>query len=197
MSIKKIHCMAGRSRARPIRGASLLEVLVSVLLSAIGLLALAGANVASIRYSKMSQYKGTATMLAADLAERMRANANGLVGYAVAADFASQASPLTYSSACDTYAYTCSNPVTAMAASDLVNWRIVVRNQLPEGSVSVAPSAGVWPAMPAADVWIAWRDPAVANPIENSTDARNFAKECPPNFSADQAVRCIYFRINL
>ena len=185
--------MMSRPGARISRGASLIEVLISVLLSAIGLLALAGANVASIRYSKMSQYKGTATMLAADLAERMRANAAGLQGYLYAANFATQASSPTANQLCETYANTCSSPVNDVAPYDLVNWRLVVRSQLPDGSVSVAPSA----TGSGADVWIAWRDPAVADPNENSTDSRNFAKECPPNFSADKSVRCIYFRINL
>ncbi|MEO7105861.1 MAG: type IV pilus modification protein PilV, partial [Rhodoferax sp.] len=91
------------SKLRGVRGASLLEVLISVLLSAIGLLALAGANVASIRYSKMSQYRGTATMLAADLAERMRANPLGLTGYAVTANFSGQATPPADTNACEGY----------------------------------------------------------------------------------------------
>ncbi len=175
------------------RGVSLIEVLVAVLLSVIGLLALAGANVASVRYSKMSQYRGTATMLAADLAERMRANPSGLVpgaGYEVTANFAAQASLAAPSTACETYVKTC--PAANMAAYDLSTWRNVVRSQLPNGSVSIATTTTT-----AADVWLAWQDPAVAAPNENSTDARNFAKECPPNFSTDQSVRCIYFRINL
>jgi type IV pilus assembly protein PilV len=176
---------------RGIRGASLLEALIAILLSAIGLLALAGANVASVRYSKMSQYRGTATMLAADLAERMRANPTGLTGYAVTANFATQASLSAATDACETYSHTCSNAVTDMAAYDMASWRNLVRNQLPDGSVSIATATG------AADVWLAWRDPTVASPSDNSTESRNYAKECPNNFSADKSVRCIYFRINL
>lgn len=181
------------------QGASLIEALIAVLLSAIGLLALAGANVASIRYSKMSQYRGTATMLAADLAERMRANPDGLTGYAVATNFAAQATQPTLTTACETYSSTCSNAVTDMAAYDLAQWRRVVRSQLPEGSVSIATqtAATTLTTAGAADVWLAWRDPAVASPSENTTEARNYAKECPNNFSSDQSVRCIYFRINL
>jgi hypothetical protein len=45
-------------------GASLIEVLVSIVIASIGLLALAGVNAASIRYTKMSQYRATATQLA-------------------------------------------------------------------------------------------------------------------------------------
>jgi type IV pilus assembly protein PilV len=173
------------------RGASLIEVLVSVLLAAIGLLALVGSNVASVRYSKMSQYRGTATMLSADLAERMRANPNGIASYEMTSDFEAQASLPTASTACEGYANTCT--AAQMAAYDLVTWRYIVRSQLPEGSVSVVP----FTAVAAADVWLSWRDPAVAAPDDNTTDSRNYAKECPSSFSSDKAVRCAYFRINL
>lgn len=176
------------------RGASLIEVLVSVLLASVGLLALSGANVVSIRYSKMSQYRGTATMLAADLAERMRSNQAGLANYAVSSNFAGQATQPVSTTACETYSSTCNS--AQLAAYDLATWQRLVRSQLPEGSVYVTPSptsSGVL----AADVWVAWRDPAVAAPSENSTDARNYAKECPQNFSADVSIRCSYFRINI
>lgn len=169
----------------------MIEVLVAVLLAAIGLLALAGANVASIRYSKLAQYRGTANMLAVDLAERMRANQAGLASYAVTADFAGQATLPIASTACETYANTCNS--ASIAAYDLTAWMRTVRTQLPEGSVSVAPSTVVF----AADVWVSWRDPAVANDSENSTDSRNDTKECPSSFSTDKSIRCSYFRINL
>lgn len=194
--IKRRRATRGHS-AQPMRGATLVEVLVSILLAAIGLLALVGSNVASVRYSKMSQYRGTATMLAADLAERMRANASapGLAAYAVGSNFAAQASLPAISTPCAAYTDTCT--AIQMAAYDLATWQRIVRDQLPEGSVSVVPTPPAVPQVFAADVWLAWRDPAVAAPDDNTTDARNDARECPPNFSADKSVRCIYFRINL
>lgn len=186
------HRRSGLRGKNRVRGATLVEVLISVLFAAIGLLALAGANVASIRYSKMSQYRGTATLLAADLAERMRANQAGLNDYAVATDFAGQASAPAATTACEGYSATCSS--ADLAAYDKAIWQLLVRSQLPEGSVYVTPSTAVL----AADVWVAWRDPAVANPSENNTDARDTTtKECPDSFSSDQSVRCIYFRINI
>lgn len=187
------HRRSGLRSRRRVQGATLVEVLISVLLSAVGLLALAGANVASIRYSKMAQYRGTATMLAADLAERMRANQAGLSDYAVATDFAGQATEPSATTACEGYSATCSS--ADLAAYDKAIWQRLVRNRLPEGSVYVTPSTAV--GLLAADVWVAWRDPAVANPSENNTEARNATKECPDSFSADQSVRCIYFRINI
>jgi type IV pilus assembly protein PilV len=184
-----------RSNARRrAKGASLIEVLIAVLLAAIGLLALSGANVVSIRYSKMSQYRGTATMLAADLAERMRANSADIVNYAVGTTFSAQATAPTGSTACDGYGAPCAS----VAAYDLANWQVLVRNRLPSGSVFITTTAAT--AIPrGADVWIAWRDPAVANDAENNTDSRNLAKECPTGLSlgTDKSIRCSYFRINI
>lgn len=59
------------------KGVSLIEVLVAIVIASIGLLALAGVNASSVRYTKMSQYRGTATLLANDIGERMRANKAG------------------------------------------------------------------------------------------------------------------------
>jgi type IV pilus assembly protein PilV len=184
---------SGLGSRRRLLGASLVEVLVSILLAAIGLLALAGANVASIRYSKMSQYRGTATLLASDLAERMRANQAGLASYVVSADFDGQATQPSATTACEGYSNTCTS--AALAAYDMAIWQRLVRSQLPEGSVFVTPSTSL--TVLAADVWVAWRDPAVADPSENNTDSRNAAKECPSGFSTDKSVRCSYFRINI
>jgi type IV pilus assembly protein PilV len=193
-----------RSRSRrQVLGVSLLEVLISILLSAIGLLALAGTNVASIRFSKMSQYRGTAAVLAADLAERMRANKAGIASYDYSVQTHSEqvAAAVAADTSCEGL-----NPAPACTAAtvatyDLNNWRRLVRSQLPQGSVFVTivalpgPPAG----QSAADVWIAWNDPAVANPDENTTDARNSATECPNGLSAgvDKSIRCSFFRINL
>lgn len=192
----KPRSLARQVSRRQSRGVSLLEVLISILLSAIGLLALAGANVSAMRYSKMSQYRGTATVLAKDIAERMRANKLGLASYAYSTSWAGQATAVAVDTSCETADCDAAN----LAAYDLATWRKVVQNQLPHGSVFVAIQGNV-----GADVWIAWQDPAVANPSENSTDSRNAAadaaKECPPlalGFApADESVRCSFFRINI
>lgn len=216
---------SGRPTRRLIEGVSLIEVLIAVLLSAIGLLALAGANVASIRYSKMSQYRGTATSLVSDLAERMRANKNGAASYALGANYETQGTAMTtavtnattggarngtHNTDCETYTQTCT--AAQIAAYDLANWRLLVRDQLPEGAAIISAASVVYqPSPPAAaantvvtsagfNVWIAWRDPAVANPDEmDSTEARNADLECTADFDlgTDKSIRCSFFRINL
>lgn len=179
---------AGASR-RHIRGVSLIEVLVSIVIASIGLLALAGVNTSSVRYTKMSQYRGTATQLAGDIGERMRANKGGLASYDLQTSFATQATlPAVAAALCNSYVVTCT--AAQMAAYDLQTWQVLVRNQLPEGSVFVVPQG----AQSAADVWVVWRDPAVA-----ADDAPAAVAECPAGLTvgANPDVRCSYFRINL
>ena len=65
-----------RARRRQ-AGFSLVEVLVAMFVVAMGILALAGLLQASTRYSKMSELRSTATLLANDVADRIRANPVG------------------------------------------------------------------------------------------------------------------------
>lgn len=193
----------GRNRRRRSRGGMLIEVLVSIVISSIALLALAGVNASAVRYTKMSQYRATATLLVSDLAERMRANKGLAVAGGVAAtgffagaydysstDFAGQATPASLpAELCNTAASSCTSQL--IADLDMAQWRLLVRTQLPEGSIFIARQAG----QTAADVWVAWRDPAVANNDESPA----LATECPDglNLNDDRSVRCSYFRINL
>jgi type IV pilus assembly protein PilV len=179
-------------------GVSLIEVLVSVAISSIGLLALAGVNAASVRYTKMSQYRATATLLATDIAERMRANkgiaspASGFYSgaYDYAVDFDTQATKATLpTEKCDAATSNCSS--AQIAALDLAQWRISVRDQLPVGSVFLKRQA----TQIAMDVWLVWRDPAVASADESPA----LVGECPTALTTngDLSIRCSYFRINL
>lgn len=90
---------------------------------------------------------------------------------------------------CDSYLVTCTS--AQVANFDLKSWQLLVRDQLPEGSVYVA----IQGAQSAADVWLVWRDPAVAS----SDESPAVVGECPNalSVSADPSVRCGYFRINL
>jgi type IV pilus assembly protein PilV len=197
-------------------GVSLIEVLVSIVIASIGLLALAGVNASSIRYTKMSQYRATASQLASDMGERIRANKGrpgvaAVVGppaiaavaatgffagdYDFTTDFSDQAIKATLptgSGLCNTSAITCTP--AQLAALDLAQWRILVRDQLPSGSVILKRQAG----QVAMDLWVVWRDPAVANVDESPT----LVSECPDDLNRGddpepESIRCSYFRINL
>ena len=116
-------------------GVSLIEVLIAIVIASIGLLALAGVNASSIRYTKMSQYRGTATLLATDLGERMRANLAGRASYGLGDDFATQAAlPAAPAAICHptsvlTNPYTVQCSAAQLAADDLQTWRVRVRDQ--------------------------------------------------------------------
>lgn len=61
-------------RDRPQRGFSLIEVLVTVLILAIGLLGLAGLQSTALRSNHSAYLRSQATVLAYDIIDRMRAN---------------------------------------------------------------------------------------------------------------------------
>ncbi|MDO9280238.1 MAG: type IV pilus modification protein PilV [Polaromonas sp.] len=183
------------------KGFMLIEVLVSIALSAVALLALASLNAAALRFTKMSQYRAVATQLASDIGERMRANkGRAAEGGAVAegfwagdydytTSFAGQAATVTAPAPrCNTALSVCST--RELANLDLAQWRFQARRLLPEGSVFVLRQASAV----AADVWIAWRDPLIAS--RDEAPAR--ANECPSGMAvSDLSVRCSYFRVNL
>jgi type IV pilus assembly protein PilV len=182
-------------------GFMLIEVLVSIALSAVALLALASLNAAALRYTKMSQYRAVATHLASDIGERMRANkgraaksgapAEGFWAgdYDFTRSFAGQSATVSPPTPrCNTALSVCST--RALAELDLAQWRFQARRLLPEGSVFVLRHSEVV----AADVWIAWRDPRVAHHDE----APALANECAAGLAvSDLSIRCSYFRINL
>lgn len=173
-------------------GVSLIEVLVSIVISAIGILALVGVNAAAIRYTKMSQYRATSAMLAADIGERMRANKAAFIAgnYDFVDDFDTQAAAIALpAELCNAAATTCN--AAQVAAVDLAQWRISVRNQLPNGSVFLQRDA----ARSGADVFVVWRDPAVAADDEAPT----FATECPNalTLGGDTSIRCMFFRVQI
>jgi type IV pilus assembly protein PilV len=211
-------------------GASLIEVLVSIVIASIGLLALAGVNAASIRYTKMSQYRATATQLANDIGERLRANKGvpavaGSAGppvvvavaataffagnYDYAASFRKQATaPVVPTTA--SVPGPCHVPNDAgdfcsaadIAAIDLWQWRLLVRSQLPEGSVVLKSASNV--GANAMDVWVVWRNPSALKPDPTALvdDAPALAHECPDSLKRGDdpdptSIRCSYFRINL
>lgn len=68
-------------------GATLIEVLVAMVVLAIGLLGLAGLQATSIQSNHSAYYRSQATLLAGDLADRMRANRTEALTDAYLIDF--------------------------------------------------------------------------------------------------------------
>lgn len=108
-----------RSRCHGLRkqaGVGLIEVLISILIAAFGLLGLAGLQVASLRYQKVAQFRSVASQYSADIADRMRANVAGAANYVTSTSdkLGVNATATACTTGCD---------ATKVAAQDIYNWR--------------------------------------------------------------------------
>jgi type IV pilus assembly protein PilV len=79
------------------RGATLIEVLVAVVVLAIGLLGLAGLQATSVQSNFSAYQRSQASLLASDLADRMRANRTEALTNAYVDDYADSSSSHTVS----------------------------------------------------------------------------------------------------
>ena len=160
---------------------------------AMGILALAGLLQASARYAKLSELRSTATLLANDIADRMRANPVGARLGAGGYDNVEKVFPVPVSpphAACTSDA-PC-GPAD-LAKSDLADWTARVRATLPKGSAWIQFHPAKGPAPDFLDVWVGWADPLTLSP-GISTDRPG--TECPAGWKATEpSVRCVYLQV--
>jgi type IV pilus assembly protein PilV len=169
---------------RLVAGMSLIEVLVSMLISAIGLMGLIGLQVGSMRSGKAANLQSAANLLVGDLADRMRANAEG------------NRAPLTYASGgtwrsgagCAPAASDCVAQPRCTPAErtreDLAAWRRSIAAALPEGGGLVLGTADT-----GYDVVIGWR--VVSATVHSEPVNGN----CPAAAAAPSSVRCLVVRV--
>jgi len=114
-----------------IRGFTLLEVLIAVVVLSIGLLGIAGLQAVGQRSNHSAYLRSQATALAYDMIDRMRANTAGVLSGAYNAVDTTAG---TYSNpGCDTA--TCSS--SQMAQYDMYEWQQELATQLPTGNGTV------------------------------------------------------------
>ena len=113
-------------------GFTLLEVLIALLILSIGLLGLASLQTNGLRSNQMASMRTTATQLAYDIADRMRANPVGVDAqkYVIAVN---DTDPDIVD--CEDESITCST--SQMATYDLAQWRGAIRS-LPGGTSAIA-----------------------------------------------------------
>ena len=97
-------------------GFSLLEILISIFILAIGLLGLAALQTTSLKNNHSALYRTTATVLAYDIIERMRLNQN--------ADY--------------TLTLTATPSGSTLKDADLIAWTTNLASELPLGDGSIA-----------------------------------------------------------
>jgi len=176
------------SQIRPQHGATLIEVMVSLLIVSFGVLAMLAPQTNAIKYTKTSEYRSIATLLANDLGDRMRVNRAGVAAgsYTVSDRYVRPTAVPDRRECGDPNACAPAD----LALRDVSEWRRALFFSLPGGAGFVRPLA----TNDAADVWIAWTDPGEANPADNTSG-------CPAAFQPTSAVpatlHCVYFRIAL
>lgn len=129
------------------KGSSMIEVLVTVFILAVGLLGLASMQMVSIKNINNSQFRSLATSYAYDMAERMRANRIGVS--------AGNYNSITTVSAADPTCTSCSS--AQIAQLDSFQWgqqlsQNVISGGLPSGAGSVSGSV----ATSVFDIQVTW-----------------------------------------
>lgn len=127
------------------RGFSLIEVLIALVVLAIGLLGLATLQMTSLQFNSDAYLRSQATVMAYDIADRMRSNMTGVVAgnYTVAAETNANTAVSTYA-ACGASGGTCdctgtgSCSVANMATYDLGTWYDRLDKTLPGSSAKRA-----------------------------------------------------------
>jgi type IV pilus assembly protein PilV len=114
------------------RGVSLIEVLVTVLVTSIGLLGLAGLQATSLRNNHGAYLRSQATILAYDILDRMRGNAAAARAgaYEVEVDGGGDGTTSGDSNSEG-------SGVDPIAALDLAQWQAEIDRLLPEGRGSI------------------------------------------------------------
>jgi len=134
-----------RLARRPQRGASMIELLVSILIFAFGMLGLVGLQNKTLGYGQMSLYRSQATALSDDILDRMRADrVNAKAG--------------NWNTALATASTSYTG--TSIAQVDLKDWKDQVERLLPSGQASIAVDAGV------VTVTIQWDERGATTPFQ-------------------------------
>lgn len=169
-------------------GFSMIEVLVSILIVSLGILALSGLLVKASTLGKTAEFRGAASLLAADVADRIRANAEGarngdydMEPTLLASDF-----PTAATKACDATTTPVCEPAE-LAAKDVADWQAALYANLPQGTGAITYDAtNHW-----ADVWVMWRDPSA----EDKSNQKIGVDMCSPKMATAEKASCMYFRV--
>ncbi|MBN8486858.1 MAG: type IV pilus modification protein PilV [Burkholderiales bacterium] len=176
-------------------GASLVEVLVSILVVSLGVVAMGGLLASATRLGKASEIRAVASLMASDIADRMKANAAAARAgqYDLTAAFVVPPD--------EPGAVACPDPdncsAAELAAQDLAQWRLSLVHALPAGTGYVQYDAGAQDAGGAVDVWIAWLDPKALS-VDEFQAVENQNVNCPADYrNLTPQPRCMYFRVAL
>ena len=139
-------------------GFTMVEVMVALVVLAIGLLGIAALLLKSLQSGRTATYRTEAVNLAADLADRIRANRTAQAAYGTL--FGEDETPV---GTCDTV-NGCSD--ADLASTDLARWKATIAELLPEGDGQVVVTLPAGPGEPTNYVVaIQWTEQSEAAPV--------------------------------
>lgn len=173
--------------ARRMGGNSLLEVLAGLLLMSFGMLSMAALQARLASQSEAIQLRARAWTLAQDLAERLRANPEGVAGgFYDGMWHASAHAPADRSSAAPACAEPCDPAEVARA--DRARWSAGA-SRLPGAAVSVARSPGSGTGG-LVDIRVAWHGPV------DGGEAPTPDADCPVPEGEGGPAQCLHLRVD-
>lgn len=135
-----------------LRGFSLVETMVALVVLSVGLLGVARMYVFSLQNGRTALLNSQAVILAAGMADRIRVNRTAGIDYAgAAADFG-----------CVDGGVDCTP--AQMAANDLLVWRAEVTNAIPNGQATIAVDVGTLPTTYV--ITVRWNDTGSVEPAQ-------------------------------
>lgn len=140
------------------RGFTLVEVLVALVVLSIGMLGIAVLLLNSLQASRNALERSQAVAMAADIAERIRANRAGGNWY----DTTDGTVAPAVDPNCETAGATCDE--VAMAGTDLANWQANVGAALPEGQGTVGVE-GITATLNRYTITVSWAQSGEADPV--------------------------------
>lgn len=131
---------------RSLRGFTLVEVLIALIIMSVGMLGIASLYVQSMQAGRTSLFRHNAVTLAGDVADRMRANRTAGAVYE---------DPAGADNDCIAGATNCSAP--EMAMQDILIWKQQAQDTLPNGDVTIVFNNAVTP--PTYTIQVSWDEP--------------------------------------
>ncbi|MDO8940042.1 MAG: type IV pilus modification protein PilV [Methylicorpusculum sp.] len=148
-------------------GFTLIEVMIAMVIMAVGLLGLAGLQATGLRNNQSAYNRSQATQLAYDMSDRIRANSINARNFATSV-YATVTPPSSAAikTACNAVAGTCTP--ADMAENDLFEWNRNLIATLPSGAGLIRVSGTVY------TITVTWDDKREAAGVANNTADTSF-----------------------
>lgn len=122
-------------------GYSLLEILIAMAITSVGLFGLAGMQAAGLKNNHSAYHRSQATVLAYDIADRMRANRSSIDNYLTSYMTLAEAKTMGATLGCNS---TSGCSTVQMARNDLIDWDTDLTTALPGATGIITVTGSVY-----------------------------------------------------